>query len=153
MDKSDLLYDVANVQSKEQSEHRRHLDTIATGILALSGVLVGVLAFSTADWADWSVVPTVIILLGFTGVAISTIASLWLSGWNIQPPLSALFKHIESGEYEDETLVKWSGKQMISAIENNEKLLGSKALWMTAAYYCLLIEVIASGIFVFSISA
>ncbi len=90
MDKSDLLYDVASAQSKEQGEDRRHFDTMATGILALSGALVGVLVFSTADWAHWSIFPAVIGLLGFFGVAATTLASLWLRKWHFQPPLSYL---------------------------------------------------------------
>ncbi len=60
MDKSDLLYDIASAQSKEQDECRRHFDTMSTGILALSGALVGMLVFSKADWAYWSVFPAVI---------------------------------------------------------------------------------------------
>lgn len=153
MDKSDLLYDVANAQSKEQDERRRHFDTMATGILALSGALVGVLVFSTADWACWSVFPAVIVLLGFAGVATTTIPSLWLRKWHFQPPLSDLYKHMESGEYENEALLIWSGKQIMSAVENNEKPLRSKALWMRMAYICLVVEVLALGIFVFSVSA
>ena len=153
MDKSDLLYDVANAQSKEQGEHRRNLYTMSTGILALSGALVGMLVFSTAHWACWSVFPAVTTLLGFAGVATTTIASLRLREWHFQPPLSDLYKQMESGEYEDEALVIWSGKQIMSAVENNEKPLRSKALWTRRAYICLAIEVLASGVFVFSISA
>jgi len=147
-----LLYDVANAQSKEQDERRRHFDTMATGILALSGALVGMLVFSTADWARWSVFPAAIILLGFAGVATTTITSLWLREWHFQPPLSDLYKHMESGEYGDEALVIWSGKQIMSAVENNEKALRSKSLWLSWAYICLIVEIIASGIFVFSVS-
>jgi len=153
MDKSDLLYDVANAQSKEQDERRRHFDTMATGILALSGALVGMLVFSTADWAGWSVFPAVIILLGFAGVATTTMTSLWLREWHFQPPLSDLYTHMESGEYEDKALVIWSGKQIMRAVENNEKALTSKSLWLSRAYICLAIEILASGIFVFSVSA
>ncbi len=152
MDKSDLLYDVANVQSKEQDEARRHSDTMATGILALSGVLVGMLVFSTADWAGWSVFPA-IILLGFFGVATTAITSLLKQEWHFQPPLSDLYTHMESGEYEDEALVIWSGKQIMSAVEHNEKTLRSKSLWLSWAYACLLVEILASGIFVLSVSA
>ncbi len=152
MDKSDLLYDIANAQSKEQGEHRRHLDTIATGILALSGVLVGMLVFSKADWAGWSVFPVVFVLLAFAGVATTTIASLWPRQWHFQPPLSDLCKYMESGEYEDEVLVIWSGKQIMSAVENNEKPLRFKRLWLGRAYFCLLVEIIALGIFVLSVS-
>ena len=152
MDKADLLYDVANAQSKEQEESRRHSDTMATGILALSGVLVGMLVVSTADWAGWSVFPAVVILLGFIGVAITTITSLWLREWHFQPPLSDLYTHLESGEYEDEALVKWSGKQIMSAVEHNEKALRSKSLWLSWAYRCLIVEITALGIFVFSVS-
>ncbi len=153
MNKADLLYDIANTQSKEQDERRRHFDTMTTGILAFSGALVGMLAFSTTDWACWSVFPAVVILLGFAGVATTTIASLWVREWYFQPPLSDLYKHMESGEYEDEALAIWSGKQIMSAVENNEKPLRSKALWMRRAYICLAIEVLASGVFVFSVSA
>ena len=152
MDKSDLLYDVANAQSKEQDESRRHFDTMATGILALSGALVGVLVFSKADWAYWSVFPAVIVLLGFAGVATTTITSLWLREWHFQPPLSDLYKYMKSAEYEDEALVIWSGKQIMSAVENNEKALRSKSLWLSWAYICLIVEIIALGIFVFSVS-
>ncbi len=152
MDKADLLYDVAKAQSKEQEESRRHSETMATGILALSGVLVGMLVFSTADWAGWSVFPAVIILLGFIGVAITAIASLLKQEWHFQPPLSDLYKHIESGEYEDEALVIWSGKQVMSAIEDNEKVLRSKSLWLNGAYTCLLVEILASELFVLSVS-
>ena len=147
-----MLYDVANAQSKEQGEHRRHLDTIATGILALSGALVGMLVFSKADWAGWSVFPAVTVLLGFAGVAATTLASLWPRQWHFQPRLSDLCEHTESGEYEDEVLVMWSGKQIMSAIENNEKPLRSKRLWLGRAYFCLLVEIIALGIFVLSVS-
>ena len=153
MDKSDLLYDVANAQSKEQEESRRHSDTMATGILALSGVLVGMPVFSAADWAGWSVFPAVIILLGFIGVAITSITSLWLREWHFQPPLSDLYKHMESGEYEDEALVNWSGKQIMSAVEDNEKTLRSKSLWLNGAYACLIGEIIALVMFVLSVSA
>lgn len=152
MDKADLLYDIANAQSKEQDKSRRHLDTMATGILALSGALVGMLVFSTADWAYWSVFPAVTTLLGFAGVATTTIASLWLREWHFQPPLSDLYKHMESGKYEDEVLVIWSGKQIMSAVENNEKALHSKSLWLGWAYICLIVEIMALGIFVFSVS-
>ncbi len=152
MDKSDLLYDIANAQSKEQGEHRRHLDTTATGILALSGALVGMLAFSKADWAGWSVFPVVFVLLAFAGVATTAIGSLWQRKWHFQPPLSDLCKYMESGEYEDEALVIWSGKQIMSAVENNEKPLSSKRSWLGWAYFCLLAEVIAFGIFVLSVS-
>lgn len=152
MDKSDLLYDVANAQSNEQGEHRRHLDTIATGILALSGALVGMLVFSKANWAGWSVFPVVFVFLAFAGVATTAIISLWPRQWHFQPPLPDLCKHIESGEYEDEALVIWSGKQIMSAVENNEKPLHSKRLWLGRAYFCLLVEIIALGIFVLSVS-
>ncbi len=152
MDKSDLLYDVANAQSKEQGEHRRHLDTIATGILAFSGALVGMLVFSTIDWAHWSVFSAVVVLLGFAGVATTTFASLWPRKWHFQPPLSDLYKHMESGEYEDEALVIWSGKQIMSAVENNEKPLRSKALWLRRAYIYLVVEATALGIFVLGVS-
>ena len=126
---------------------------MATGILALSGALVGSLVFSTADWVCWSVFPVVIILLGFAGVATTTIALLWSRKWHVQPSLSDLYKHMESGEYEDEALVIWSGKAIISAVEKNEKPLHSKALWMRTAYICLVVEVLSLGIFVFSVSA
>ena len=156
MDKSDLLYDVANAQSKEQDESRRHFDTMATGILALSGALAaalgGMIVFSKADWAYWSVFPAVIGLLGFVGVATTTLASLWLRKWHFQPPLPDLYKNMESGEYEDEALVIWSGKQIMSAVENNEKALRSKSLWLDRAYIYLLVEIIALGIFVLSVS-
>ena len=152
MDKSDLLYDVANAQSKEQGEDRRHFNTMATGILALSGALVGMLVFSKADWAGWSIFPAVIILLGFFGVVITTLASLWLREWHFQPPLSDLYKHIESGEYEDEALVTWSGKQIMSAVEHNRKALSSQSLWLSWAYIFLIVEIIALGIFVLSVS-
>ena len=148
-----LLYDVANAQSKEQDESRRHFDTMATGILALSGALVGVLVFSKADWACWSIVPVVIVLVGFAGVAVTTLASLWLRKWHFQPSPSDLYKHVESAEYEDEALVIWSGKQIMSAIENNAKALRSKSLWLDRAYICLLVEIIALGVFVLSVSA
>ena len=153
MDKSDLLYDAANAQSKEQDESRRHFDTMATGILALSGALVGMLVFSKADWARWSVFPVVFVLLGFIGVATATLASLWLRRWHIQPPLSDLYEHMESGEYEDEALVLWSGKQITSAVAHNRKVLSSKSLWLSWAYICLLVEIIALGTFVLSVSA
>jgi len=153
MDKSDLLYDAANAQSKEQDESRRHFDTIATGILALSGALVGMLVFSKAAWAGWSLFPAVIVLLGFAGVATTAIASLWLRGWHIQPRLSDLYKHTESAEYEDEVLVIWSGKQIMSAVEHNRKALRSKSLLLTGTYICLAVQVLALGIFVLSVSA
>ena len=157
MDKSDLLYDVANAQSKEQGEHRRHLDTMATGILALSGALAGALGgmivLSKADWAGWSVFPVIFAALGFVGVATGTINSLWPRMWHFQPPLSDLFKHMESGEYEDEALVLWSGKQIMSGIEHNEEALRTKRLWLGLAYFFLLVEIIASGMFVLSVSA
>ena len=155
MDKSDLLYDVAGAQSKEQVEERRHLDTMATGILAFSGVLIGMLVFSTADWAYWSVfLPAVIVLLGFIGVATTTITSLLVSEWHFQPPLSDLYKYMKSGEYEDEALVIWSGKQIMSAVEDNEKALGSKSSRLQWAYLYLAIEALGLAIFVlFSVSA
>jgi hypothetical protein len=152
MDRSDLLYDIASAQSKEQDESRRHFDTMATGILALSGALVGMLIFSKADWAYWSIIPAVIVLLGFFGVATTTLVSLWLRKWYFQPPLSDLYKHIESGKYEDEALVRWSGRQIMSAIEHNRRALSSKSLWLSWAYICLIVEIIASGIFVFIVS-
>lgn len=153
MDKSDLLYDVANTQRKEQDESRRHFDTMATGILALSGALVGVLTFSKVGWASWSVFPVVFVLLGFLGVVMTTLASLWLRKWHFQPPLSDLYKHIESGEYEDEALIIWSGKQIMGAVEHNRDVLSSKSLWLSWAYICVLVEIIALGIFVLSVSA
>jgi len=153
MDKSDLLYDVANKHSKEQDESRRHFDTMSTGILALSGILIGTLVFSKADWACWSVYPVFFVILGFVGVAVTTLASLWLRKWQFQPPLSELYEYIESGEYEDEALVLWSGKQIMSAVEHNRKALSNKSLWLSWAYICLLVEIIALGVFVFSVSA
>jgi len=153
MDKSDLLYDAASAQSKAQDERRRHFDTMSTGILALSGALVGMLVFSNADWASWSVFPAVIVLLGFAGVATTTIASLRLRKWHFQPSLSDLCKHMESGEYEDEALVIWSGKQIMSAVENNEKPLRSKSSWVGKAHIFLVVEVLALGIFAFSVLA
>jgi len=125
---------------------------MATGILALSGALVGMLVFSTAHWACWSVFPAVTTLLGFAGVATTTIASLRLREWHFQPPLSDLYKQMESGEYEDEALVIWSGKQIMSAVQNNEKTLRAKSLWLAWTYICLIVEIIALGIFVFSVS-
>ncbi len=152
MDRSDLLYDVASAQSKEQDESRRHLDTMATGILALSGALVGMLIFSKTNWANWSVFPAVIVLLGFFGVATTALVSIWLRKWHFQPPISDLYKNIESGEYEDEALVIWSGRQIMSAIEHNRKALNSKSFWLSWAYVCLIVETIAAGIFIFSVS-
>lgn len=153
MNKSDLFYEIANEQYKEQDARRRHFDTMSTGILALSGALVGVLIFSDADWACWSIIPVIFVMLGFVGVAISTIFSLWLREWHCQPPLSDLYENIESGEYKDDKLIIWSGKQIMSAVENNEKPLRSKAFWVKMTHLFLIAEVLALGVFVLSVSA
>jgi hypothetical protein len=147
MNRGDLLYNTAIEQSKEQDDRRRHFDTMSTGVLAFSGALIGTLAFSNANLTLWGIIVGLMVIASFIGVAIATISSLWLREWHFQPPLDHLYKNIESGDYEDEALVIWTGKQIMNAIENNEKPLRSKALWLRIAYICLAIEIIALGIF------
>jgi len=153
MDKSVLFYQVAAAQSNEQDERRRHFDTVSAGILGLSGALVSFLVLSSADWVYWSIVPFAFALTGFGGVATATTASLWLRKWHLQPPLSDLYQHAESGQYEVEDLVIWTGKQIMSAVEHNEKPLRTKALWLRVAYVSLTVEVLGLAAFVFSVSA
>jgi len=151
MDRAHLYYDVACTRTQDQDKQRRHLDTMAAAFLSLSGVLVGVMAFTASYWSWWSVYPAVVVMLGFAGVAISTIIGLWLRRWEFQPPLDELYKHMESGEYEDEALVIWTAKWMADAVANNSKgPLRRKTVWLRLAYVCFAVEATALWVCVLS---
>ena len=151
MNKEELFLQTANDQANELEDSRKHVDTRATGILGLGGALIGSISLVQNDWADWSFIPVIFVIVGFVGVSFTSLASIWLRKWEFQPPLQDLYKHIESEEYEDEILVLWTGKQIMSATANNRKALNSKSLCLSWAYISLLIEIVALGTFITSV--
>ena len=152
MNRDELYYDISKSQTEEQDRRRQHFDTMATAILGLSGGLVSILAFTASKWAYWSVIPAICAMIGFCGVAVSTIIALWLRKFDFQPRIDDLYEHMNSGKYEDEALSIWSAKQMASAIKRNNDPLTNKAKWLRRSYIWLSIEVVTLGILGFSIA-
>ena len=153
MNRAELYYSEAVRRTEEQLKTRQHFDTMATAVLAASGVILSIMALSTSEWACWSIYPAIAVVLSFAAVAISTIVGLWLRKWQFQPPLSTLYKHMESLEYEDEALAIWTAKWMSDAVENNKTFLTRKSICLRAAYIFLACEVISLGVFIFSVAA
>jgi len=152
MNRDELYYDISKSQTEEQDRRRQHFDTMATAILGLSGGLASILVFTASKWVYWSVIPAIGTMIGFCGVAVSTIIVLWLRKFALMPVLDDLHKHMNSGEYEDEALSIWSAKQMASAIKINNNPLTKKAKWLRRSYIWLSIEVVTLGILGFSIA-
>ena len=149
MKRDDLYYGEAIRQTNEQCESRRHFDSIAAQTLGFSAVSF---TFLLAKWhfTTFHLCFVVLSLFFFSLVAISTILALWLRKWELTPPLSDLYKHMESREYEDEALALWAGQALSDSIDNNDKVLYLKAGYLKYAYIFLGLEVVSIGIVILS---
>ena len=147
----DVLYhDEAVRQTNEQCETRRHFDSVAVQTLGFSAVIFSFLLLSKWQFIAFQLYFFVSSLFFFLLVAISTILALQLRKWEITPPLSSLYKHIESLDYNDEALTLWIGQCLSDSIENNDKQLDSKAGYLKYAYIFLGLEVVSIGVVILS---
>jgi len=150
--KRDALYhDEAIRQANEQHESRRHFDSLAMQTLGFSAVAFSLLLANKIQFTTKQQCIFIFCLISFLGVAISTITALWLRNWEFSPPLSDLYKNMESGEYDDEALTLWVDKSLSDTIPHNNKYLRIKAHALRVAYICLALEVVAIGILVFTL--
>jgi hypothetical protein len=149
-EKANLYHNEAIRQTQEQYESRRHFDSMAIQILGFSSVVFGLLLVGEWQFKGLQVWLLVASLVFFSVVAICTISALWLRKWEFSPPLSDLYKNMESKKYSDEELILWSGQSLSDAISSNDKQLRSKAHFLRFAYLSLALEVLAIGILVLS---
>ena len=150
MKRADLYYSETVRRTAEQVESRQHFNTTITALLAVSGLILSIMAFNSNAWVCWSVYPAVLVMVGFVGVATASGIALWSRNWLFQPALSALYKHMKS--YGDEALTIWAAKGMHDAHRQNMSFLRRKAVCQRAALCSLFLEVVSLGLFVFSVS-
>lgn len=149
MNMSELYYDVANKRTIEQDERRRHFDNVAIATLGFSGVVIGLMSLNSVEPGSCSIWPAVAALIIFGGVGISALNVLWPRPWQFQPPLADLMKNMEAETYLESALTLWAGKQMSSAIDNNDRLLDTKAKWLRLSQVLLILEALSVATFVF----
>ena len=150
MTSAQLFYEVARLQTEEQDKRRLHFDTVTAGVLTLSVALLGVIAFTVKDWADWSIYPFVASLASFVLIASSAFLELRPRPWLRQPPLAELEEHLRNDQYDDTRVVGWTARQMSKAVSANEGHLKSKADWMTRALYGLVAHILFVGTLIVS---
>ena len=149
MNRAELYYNVAFERDNEQDKRRTHFDSMATTVIASSGVIASIMSFTVNHWVSWSILPAIGVLIAFVCGASCSILSLRLRKWQFQPKISDLFDNLS--KYEDEALVIWTAKQISHAIQDNENHLNSKAKWLGKAYVFLAIQVIFLAVLVLSI--
>lgn len=123
MNRDALYYGEAIRQTSEQGESRRHFDSVAVQTLGFSAVGFSFLLLARWQFTAFQLWFVVLSLFCFLLVTITTILALWLRKWEITPPLSDLYKHMESREYEDEALILWAGQALSDSIDKNDKVL------------------------------
>jgi len=143
MNRAELYYTETCRRADEQYKARQHFDTIATAILGLSTILLGLTPFASSEWTNWTIYPIAVAVISFLVVSISTIYSLWLRKWEFQPGLHDLGKSVETLKYKDRDLVLWSAKWMADSITSNRTPLTTKAICLRIAYIALAIEAIS----------
>lgn len=150
MKRDELYYGEAIRQTNEQCENRKHFDSIAVQVLGFSAVCASFLLLAKWHITTFQLCFVILSLLFFLASAITTILALRLRKWELNPPLSDLYKNMESREYEDEALTLWSGKALSDSIDKNDKVIDSKAGYLNYAYIFLGLEVVSIGIVVLS---
>jgi hypothetical protein len=148
MDRSEIYYNEATRQTKEQEESRKHFDSMATTVLGFSAVVLSLLLFKTDSLQSYQIFLFWASFTSFLGVAVSTISVLWLRNWEFSPPLSDLRENIESAKYEDEAIILWTSNAMSDSLYNNKKYLRYKAYSLRFAYVFLSLEVLSMGLMI-----
>lgn len=151
MNKEELYYDLAKIRKEEQEKSRQHFDMMSTAILAISGALIGAVAFSRHVFNGNSNIIFIAVLIWFVLCAISTIASLWPRKWYFNPDLPDLVKNIDNGKYKDESLFLWTANQISGVVPNNAKVLKQKAILLQMAYIFFALQALTIGILIMKI--
>ncbi|MBI3743267.1 MAG: hypothetical protein HY261_03150 [Chloroflexi bacterium] len=153
MTKGEVFYDAAKAQVDEQDTRRQHFDTMASSVLGFAAILVGLTSFTVGRWLTLSTALFFLMLATFASVAFFVLQELWLRGWKQQPKIGDLEQHAKDAQYDDETIVTWTARQLGRAVKENECTLTEKAEALRFAYFALVFHVGATAAFIASVAA
>lgn len=151
MTDDELFYDMAHSRAEEQGRRKQHFDIMASTILALSGALSGIMAFTVSEWASWTIGLAIVVLGAFLGVGVSTLKVIHIRKWHRRPKLSKIYERLKSGKEEEESVIRWTAQRMTKAADHNEKLLTNKAIWWRRTYSFLIVQVVVLGMLILSV--